>query len=437
MMDSRNRMVARKPTASTGMVMSTGNRPRSAAATRPGTATRGPPQMSESMREPVDILSGPHAVPSQERPSTGSSLWSGPAWAPPDDTDDARPSTARILSMQAPTSIKLDKMPQRTRSDASSISSSPVTDFNNNTSTNNSSGTSRSIRRAESEMEEVGIVPLYDPATDMETLSLKPAGQTVPVSLGNDIRDFLIRPSQHQGTVQCYIERTKTSQGPKYTLKMQSNDRFLLSARKRNKKKSSNYLVSLDPDDLKRESGSYFGKLRANFVGTEFIGYDKGANPDDFDAATLAASKGGVRQELCVVIYAYNVLGTRGPRKMSVVIPDIDEEGQRILYRPLKPEDSMLERFKRNDFAGTTILRNKSPSWNDKIGAYCLNFSGRVTKPSVKNFQLVTNENQQYIVMQFGKTGKDTFTMDYQFPLCPLQAFLIALSSFDNKIACE
>ena len=41
------------------------------------------------------------------------------------------------------------------------------------------------------------------------------------------------------------------------------------------------------------------------------------------------------------------------------------------------------------------------------------------------------------VIMQFGRVGKDAFTMDYQHPLCALQAFGIALSSFDYKIACE
>ena len=40
-------------------------------------------------------------------------------------------------------------------------------------------------------------------------------------------------------------------------------------------------------------------------------------------------------------------------------------------------------------------------------------------------------------MMQFGRVGKDAFTMDFQYPLCALQAFGIALSSFDYKIACE
>jgi hypothetical protein len=35
------------------------------------------------------------------------------------------------------------------------------------------------------------------------------------------------------------------------------------------------------------------------------------------------------------------------------------------------------------------------------------------------------------------QVGKDMFTLDYQWPLSAVQAFGIALSSFDNKLACE
>ena len=56
---------------------------------------------------------------------------------------------------------------------------------------------------------------------------------------------------------------------------------------------------------------------------------------------------------------------------------------------------------------------------------------------SVKNFQLVTPEDQEAVLLQFGRVGKDLFTMDYQHPLSPFQAFAICLSSFDSKLACE
>lgn len=37
----------------------------------------------------------------------------------------------------------------------------------------------------------------------------------------------------------------------------------------------------------------------------------------------------------------------------------------------------------------TTLLHNKPPKWNEKVAAFVLNFNGRVTMASVKNFQLV------------------------------------------------
>jgi len=39
--------------------------------------------------------------------------------------------------------------------------------------------------------------------------------------------------------------------------------------------------------------------------------------------------------------------------------------------------------------------------------------------------------------MQFGRVAEDVFTVDYNFPMNALQAFAIALSSFDGKLACE
>lgn len=66
-----------------------------------------------------------------------------------------------------------------------------------------------------------------------------------------------------------------------------------------------------------------------------------------------------------------------------------------------------------------------------------LNFNGRVTMASVKNFQLVSPEDQERVVLQFGRVSKDLFTMDFQWPLTPAQAFAICLSSFDYKLACE
>ena len=50
-----------------------------------------------------------------------------------------------------------------------------------------------------------------------------------------------------------------------------------------------------------------------------------------------------------------------------------------------------------------TILQNKSPVWNEDSQSYVLNFHGRVTQASVKNFQIVHEKEPDYIVLQFGR----------------------------------
>lgn len=96
------------------------------------------------------------------------------------------------------------------------------------------------------------------------------------------------------------------------------------------------------------------------------------------------------------------------------------------------------------DQDGMLVLKNKAPRWHEQLQCWCLNFNGRVTVASVKNFQLVASvengvggQDHDGVILQFGKVGKDVFTMDYKYPISAFQAFAICLSSFDTKIACE
>ena len=47
-------------------------------------------------------------------------------------------------------------------------------------------------------------------------------------------------------------------------------------------------------------------------------------------------------------------------------------------------------------------MRNKAPRWHDELQCWCLDFQGRVTHASVKNFQLV-HPDTDAVVLQFGK----------------------------------
>ena len=62
---------------------------------------------------------------------------------------------------------------------------------------------------------------------------------------------------------------------------------------------------------------------------------------------------------------------------------------------------------------------------------------------SVKNFQIVHENDLEYIALQFGRgigihvVTVSEFNLDLQYPFSLLQAFGMALTSFDTKVACE
>ncbi|XP_072528551.1 tubby-related protein 3 isoform X2 [Salminus brasiliensis] len=257
-----------------------------------------------------------------------------------------------------------------------------------------------------------------------------------------NLEEFVLRPAPRGATVKCRITRDKKGMDrglyPTYFMHLEREDGkklFLLAGRKRKKSKTSNYLISVDATDLSREGESFVGKLRSNLMGTKFTVYDNGTNPTKNPGALLEESN--TRQELAAICYETNVLGFKGPRKMTVIIPGMNMNFERVPVRPTSDQESLLSKWQNRALDNLIELHNKAPVWNDDTQSYVLNFHGRVTQASVKNFQIVHDNDPDYIVMQFGRVAEDVFTLDYNYPMCALQAFAIGLSSFDSKLACE
>ncbi|KTG40025.1 hypothetical protein cypCar_00005125 [Cyprinus carpio] len=253
----------------------------------------------------------------------------------------------------------------------------------------------------------------------------------------DDLEEFVLQPAPQGTTIKCKVTRDKRGMDrgfyPTYYLHLDNDKKvFLLAGRKRKKSATSNYLISIDATDLSRGGENFIGKLRSNLMGTKFTVFDNGLNPD-----RALRDMSNARQELAAIIYETNVLGFKGPRKMTVIIPGMDDDNERVPIRPRTDNDSILMRYQNRQMDNLIELHNKTPVWNDDTASYVLNFSGRVTQASVKNFQIVHSKDNSYIVMQFGRVADDMFTLDYNYPMCAVQAFAIALSSFDGKLACE
>uniref|UniRef100_A0AAA9S3H6 Tubby-like protein n=2 Tax=Bos TaxID=9903 RepID=A0AAA9S3H6_BOVIN len=251
-------------------------------------------------------------------------------------------------------------------------------------------------------------------------------------------QEFVLRPAPQGRTVRCRLTRDKKGMDrglyPSYFLHLDTEKKvFLLAGRKRKRSKTANYLISSDPTNLSRGGENFIGKLRSNLLGNRFTVFDNGQNPHRGGSTDV----GSLRQELAAVIYETNVLGFRGPRRMTVIIPGMNSDNERVPIRPRNASDGLLVRWQNKTLESLIELHNKPPIWNEDSGSYTLNFQGRVTQASVKNFQIVHADDPDYIVLQFGRVAEDAFTLDYRYPLCALQAFAIALSSFDGKLACE
>ncbi|KAJ6814471.1 putative tubby-like F-box protein 8 [Iris pallida] len=370
---------------------------------------------------------------------------------------------------------------------------------------------------------------------------------TFPISLK--------QPGPRDFPLQCFIKRDRTTQTYRLylglTQALTDNGKFLLASRKCRRTTCTDYLISLDADNMSKGSGTYVGKLRSNFLGTKFTVYDAqpphaGAMVTRSRSTCMVDSKqispkvpagnypvahisfelnvlGSREKELIGEVnilrlqleisaaqrakcswlkdgdrcskFFYDVIRTRqhrnnlsqlldvegnlvgepskiqgeavrGPRRMQSVMDSIPalvvEPGgealtqEELLINGLDSFSSVpffrsklsIADYTSAYFSGhkgeKLVLRNKAPRWHEQLQCWCLNFRGRVTVASVKNFQLVASEEngpasqeQDKVILQFGKVGKDLFTMDYQYPVSAFQAFAICLSSFDTKIACE
>ncbi|XP_043703107.1 tubby-like F-box protein 7 [Telopea speciosissima] len=265
----------------------------------------------------------------------------------------------------------------------------------------------------------------------------------------------LKQPGPRDTPLQCYIKRNKkTSTFYLYlglTPTLMDKGKFLLAARRFRHGAHTEYIISLDDDDLSQGSNAYVGKLSSDFLGTKFTIYDSqppytGAKPSSNRASRRFANKQISPQvpagnfEIGQVSYKFNLLKSRGPRRMLCTL-------QCPLVKENSHEGSEKSSVIQSPAASESmILRNKAPRWHEHLQCWCLNFHGRVTVASVKNFQLVASVDpsqpdgkgdEDIVLLQFGKVGDDVFTMDYRQPLSAFQAFAICLTSFGTKLACE
>ena len=323
-----------------------------------------------------------------------------------------------------PSSVRTDNLPSL----ASKISSDD--------GTNTSSGV-KSVKSTKEESEQMNIRFLN------EMKSIQDLDADDPAMM----RTFLMRPCPKSlGTIKCYIKRNKGLKNalfPEYRVYLQDTNTFLMTSKKRMGNTTSNYLISMGRNDCdNRNSPNVLGKVRSNFLGTEYLIYDGGRNPQ-YENSGYDDDGDLVRCELGAISYASGTsLGAKGPRNLIACIGNVDSEGnQKKVWQPKDDSDEHMATCLKDKESpqnkNLISFVNKPPTWNETVKNYVFNFNGRKTLASVKNFQLIDESDPEKIFLQFGRIGKEEFALDLQWPLSPFQAFAFALSSFDSKLGCD
>lgn len=196
----------------------------------------------------------------------------------------------------------------------------------------------------------------------------------------------------------------------------------------------------------------------------------------DVSATAAAATEGADRQLLADISHYTKAAGIAGSemRCFSVVLPAVmDDRRSRVVWCPRvsrsitpsggtprgTPQRELItspspvnRRQHRFTFDAPTSDRikvgSKLPVWCPEVNSLMLKFhGGRIREASAKNFMLMVEDEpvpsarsgdggsgvdptgSNRVVMQFGKFSKSKFALDFRFPLAPIQAFAIGLSS--------
>jgi len=284
-------------------------------------------------------------------------------------------------------------------------------------------------RDTKDKMREYDVDSVFDPSKervrdDDDHEAIKNTKEFVnnPVPKGVTYKTFIVRePGKgflRHPSFKAYFSKTK---------------RFFLAAKKQPNSKTAYYQISTDMCSVvDKQADSFVGKLRSNFWGTEFVLYNRGQQTQQCAGVKNAT----FWNENGVIAYQSNVFGMGGPRKFGCFLPSLNPKNIHSITET-STSKGIQEKYRSGNLSDIQVLVNRTPKWNASIGGWMLNFKGRVTRASVKNFQLIDAANYEEVVLQFGRVGDHKFTMDFTYPLTPLQAFAICLSSIDIKLACE
>lgn len=272
------------------------------------------------------------------------------------------------------------------------------------------------------------------------------------------------------GVTTCQIHRERSVwHSPRYRLYLDPYSVPLLTARARTGTSSSSYVIIMGEEE---ESGVVCAKVRADLQRNQYTVFRTSALDDKAEEQPKHEGEEAPRPRDELAYCSYDTItskrkhGSPSKTMMRLYLPEVGTSGE-PLHEPVQPawyggeglagvwdRDSntyataqshkivhylhtMPSRGGVVRWIGLDHRPNPNPNPDSNTNANWIGMDHRPCQPSVKNFQLTSPGDPERALLQFGRVGRDEFTLSYRWPVSPLQAFGICLSVFDRGKASE
>lgn len=312
--------------------------------------------------------------------------------------------------------------------------------------------------------------------------------RSIPFML-RKLHSFVCSPGPEGGAVvvRCFIERNRSGTNalfPLYKLYADHEDgtgRFVMAARKTHSSTTPHYLFSTSTGDLYKprvaRGRNYLGKLRGNSSTSNYVLYDAGdrppmphkssARPHRCELAAIAFSpKRGRRNsnprhiEVGIPQVRWRLRtgsesDSQDKASVDIIQPDCDQDGLEHMLTLIQGQGAQNVLY-----ADRVSVAHLRETRYDPISSCLVDFKTRASIASSKNFQLVKSPpleqhmrstyfkpggeganldpgldpNQQPVLLQMGKVGRNCYNMDYRAPFSMFQAFAICVARFDTSV---
>ena len=250
----------------------------------------------------------------------------------------------------------------------------------------------------------------------------------------DSLKIFLLTKLNKGQSLQCNILKREN----KFYLYSNLSEHFILSAYPLKFKLRKNYVISLSYNNENNyENSDIIAQFHGDLLKKNYILFDNGISPKSKEYKKNKEDE-NLRKYLLEIKFDLFKQFNRG----KIYIPNCHYKNNKFLNKNIEKKDKLSK----IDDNSINIYETEIPEYNKINNKYYQKFSNRVKMSSSSNFKIIENiieetqnnlisnkinnkkNKKKRVILESGKLNDKSYTMDFEYPLSPIEAFAICLS---------